>query len=416
MEIEWRQRHRAGYARDGRHALARFAGGERDGYFLRRALELLRSYTESPLAQITDLQTDEVMVRLAIELYHQLHNLGFYPQIAALWPLLAILAQRLPDPAPYAELVKQRAIALSVQGANEQVKALYGALTGSAIFARLSLRMQTDILTSAATWQVWAGDLHEGERLLQRCLTLTEPYLHLKTHTLTDANGRRSATYSIPLWEARAYALNQLGAVAFFRGEFEQAAKHYHACRQVFLAHGEAENLACVADQSQGRLLLHWRRADDGIPVLAHGLAIRRRRQEAEAVALNLLYLAAAHLECQQLGVAEPLLNEAMQDCRALEHGYGAVLCHLYFGQLALIQGDVQATVAQWRQVLALLRTVEMPLVELRILVCYLPCLLYKGQWRLFVAASRQLIRSIRRQRLGPVTVWRLAWRFGLRM
>ncbi|MEZ4735639.1 MAG: hypothetical protein R3E79_51775 [Caldilineaceae bacterium] len=102
------------------------------------------------------------------------------------------------------------------------------------------------------------------------------------------------------------------------------------------------------------------------------------------------------------------LLTEALPTVRATDNRRDSALCHLYFGQLELLRGRRAAGLAQWRQALAYLQTVHMPLVEQRVFIHYSPWLLSIGELTMFQAVIRQLYSSLRQQALQPMDWGRL--------
>jgi Tfp pilus assembly protein PilF len=407
MEVRWRQRQWAGYARDAQAALARASVAQQDPTFCKAVLDLLRTYVESPRPEEMPAAVDEAIARLAIGMYHRLHFMGHWQQMAYLWRHLAAFARQLPDATFFAELIKQQALIVSSLGRTQESQRLYQTLVQDAAFARLPIRMQADMLVNVGTSALWTGDLRRAERLLHQTLALTEPDTSTARQPFDSNSVLNIATFAAQLWESRAYAFNQLGCLAMFRGQFDQAERYYRSCLAIFLQQGEAENLACVAYQALGRLWLYAGRTAEAIPILEQGLAIRRRWLEQEGIATNEVYLGAAYLATGNLRRAEASLQEALRVAQTVQSATIQILAHLYFGQLALCRLQPAATAIHWQQALALLRTTDLPLIEQRVLLGYLPWL-WRHQWRLAWQATRQLAYSAWRQRLGPQVLWRL--------
>ena len=409
MEVDRQQAYIAAYAREAHGALQRFVAGERDDAFLLRALELIRTYLHVPRLATSPQPTDLPIIRLAQALQCHLFDRGFWRQLILLWPQLIDVAAHLGEPLIHAELVKQLAIIKANQGDSRATDLLYTSLLHSPQFPQLPAALQADVLHQVGTTLAWQGKLAQAHILLDQVLTLVEQHPIDPDHrNQTDRYGVRSGLDVTPMWESKAYALNQLGNVAMFQGKFRLAECRYTACWTILNEYGEAENLACVAHQALGWLWLHWHQPKRAIPVLEKGIAIRRRRQERENVAINLVYLAAALLQQQQLDRAEPLLTEALPILRASGNRRDTGLCHLYFGQLALLRGQRIAAIEQWQQALAHLQTVHTPLVEQRIFMQYSLWLLAVGEITMLRKVSHQLYTSLRQQGLQPMDWGRL--------
>lgn len=409
MEIDRQQAYILAYGRETRGALQRFITGERDNAFLLRALELIRTYLHLPRLATEPLPTDLDVVRLAQAIQSHLFDRGFWRQILALWPPLIALAEQLSEPLIYTELVKLLAMIRDRQGDGGETSLLYTDLLHSSQFLQLPVEIQADVLQQVGTTLVWQGKLAQAHILLNQVLALVEQHSVVQSQrNQVDRYGVRSSLDVTPLWESKAYALNQLGNVALFQGKFVQAERLYTACWQTLNEHGEEENLACVAHQALGRLWVHWRWPDQAIPVLEKGIAIRRRRQEQEGVAINLLYLAAALMHHRQVDRAELLLTEALPILRMIGNRRDTGLCHLYFGQLEILCGRRTAALDQWWQALAHLQTVHTPLVEQRIFMQHSLWLLSIGEMAMLRDLAYQLYNSFRQQGLKPLDLGRL--------
>jgi hypothetical protein len=157
MEVRWRQRQWAGYARDAQAALARAAVAQQDPTFCKAVLDLLRTYVESPRPDEMPAAVDEAIARLAIGMHHRLHFMGNWQQMAYLWRHLATFARQLPDATLFAELIKQQALIVSSLGRTQESQRLYQTLVQDATFARLPIRMQADMLVNVGTSALWTG-------------------------------------------------------------------------------------------------------------------------------------------------------------------------------------------------------------------------------------------------------------------
>jgi tetratricopeptide (TPR) repeat protein len=411
VEVNWRDRHWQGYAREARAALARALAGEQDLAFDKRVLELIRTYVESPRSEAVPADVDEAIVRLAICLHYRLHHTGHWRQLAYLWPHLVSLARDMPDVTLLAQLTKQQAITVGSFGTGQAAQRLYHQLVQDVAFARLPIRMQVDILVNVGTSTLWAGELRRAEPLLHQALMRVQAWEVGAQNGFctpsTPDTGPFAQRFAAQLWESKVYALNQLGCLALFRGQFDEAERYYRRCLALFLQQGEAEGLACVAYQALGRLLLYQGQISEAIPLIERGLAIRRRRLEQEGIATNLVYWGAAHLAAGDLNCADTALQEALALAQHLQSATVQILAHLYFGQLALCSGNPAAAASHWQQALVLLRSTDLPLVEQRVWLIKLPWL-WRHQLDLACRVTGQLARSAWRQRLGPLDLWRL--------
>jgi tetratricopeptide (TPR) repeat protein len=406
VAVEQQQIYLNAYQREARNALQRFINGECADTFLLQALEHIRTYLQIPRRSTTPLLADSDIARLAQAIQTHLFDRGFWRQLLALWPPLITLAEQLPEPIIYAELVKQLAMIKDRQGDGEATHLLYTKLLTSPQFPKLPIALQADVLQQRGTTLVWQGELTTARSLLDQVLSLVQQHpIDQAPRSHADQYGVRSNLEVTPLWESKAYALNQLGNIAMFQGRFKQAERLYIACWQTINKQGEAENLACVAHQALGRLWLHWGRVEQAMPILEKGIAIRRRRQDRAGVAINLIYLAAALLQERQLDQAEALLTEALPITRSIDNRRDTGLCHLYFGQLDLLCHRHSDALAQWQQALTYFQTVHTPLIEQRVFIFYSPWLLLIGERAMLRTVTNQLFKSLRQQGL-TTTDW----------
>ena len=413
MEVAWQQAYVAAYASEASCALQRFIAGERDPDFVAQALQLVRTYLAIPAQQRQQPATDLAIAHLARAMQQYLHDRGYWHDITALWPVLSNLVHGQQQPQLYTELMKQLGIIHDRQGDQIAAAQLYTRLINDSVFRQVPLAMQIDVRHQFGTMLVWQGKLRQARQTLEQVLT------HIAQHPVdptarneVDCYGARASFHVTPLWESKAYTLNQLGNIAMFQGKFAQAEALYKCCWETLIQHGEADNLACVAHQALGRLWTHWQQPAKARPLLVQGIAIRRRRQDEEGTAVNLLYLADAALQIGAMIEAEQWLNAALPILQAIGDRRDLALCHFYFGHLAWTRGKQGDACLQWQQGLDYLQTVHMPLVEQAPLSRHLLDLLFSGEWALFLRATKQFIQTMRQQKLTGADLWRLYKRF----
>ncbi len=342
MEVDWGRHQIERYGQDAERLLNCFLAGERDATFLARSLDLLRTYLQSVsyrrraldddatpgdnAARAVDMAADSAVVKLATILHQHLQDLGHWHQIVSLWPALIDVARKLPDPLLHVETVNQLAATRDRQGHAEEAQALFERIISAATFEQLPLLKRANTLVMAGSCYLWHGDHLRAEQLLGRCLAICRQSSsqHALRNPLPISHADRFGVYASgmrhPLWHNEGFVLSQLGNLAMFRGDFTRAHRYFDECLTLFEANGEADNLACVAYQAIGRLLLYERRFAEASLMLARGLAIRRHRREGEHVAANSIYLAAAQLGCGQMEVAETLLTDALPHSRAIDN------------------------------------------------------------------------------------------------
>ncbi len=412
MEVDWAQRQLASYAFDGQQIFQRLVKGEANQVVVERALDLLRTYLSIP-AYVQSLQlVDETMVRLAWALHIDVHPRGYWDEICLLWPHIQLVAKRLPDPAHYAEVTRHLAITKNDRGEGEAAQQLYEDLLASPHFEQITLDQQADILHQLGVCYIDQGKYVCAQQVLTRCLTLAEPP--------SDASNIRDSAADLQcrisharcaaalVWESKAYAHNQLGNMALSHGDFATARRHYTESLRLFTGHGEAHNLACVAYQALGRLLVIQAKYAEATSLLEKNLIIRRRRSEKKGSAYAAAYLADAYLRAGRLTAAEPLLNEALAACGDLHDRRGITLCHLYFGYLEQARGHRQAALDQWQQAKELAVAVPVLSVELQVLTALWVGLLRAGRLHEWWFTMIHLYRNIRQQELGTLAAWRL--------
>jgi tetratricopeptide (TPR) repeat protein len=387
VEIDWVKHQLDHYSSDGEHALRRLLKSEVGDFFLERSFNLLTSYLSIPTHITLNHRSTEIMTRLAQTLHPHMASRGYWSEISFWWSKVAMIAEQLPDAAIKAQIVKQLAITKNDQGEAKEAQHLYEQLTAWPEFDLLSHYLQADILHQVGVCYLRQGSYKQAKEALTRCLAVSDEYNHL---------------------ELKAYALNQLGNIFMLQGSFGKARRCYEESLATFEANGESDNLACVAYQSLGRLLVLQRHFAEAISLLEQGLAIRRRRREQGGTANNAIHLATAYLGLDRLHDAESLLNEALQTCRDLNDRRGMALCYLAFGHLEAKRGENNAAIAQWQQALDVLSIVPMPSIELEVLAALLPQLLRAGRIRETLLALVRLLSNFRQQGLGPIAVGRL--------
>lgn len=418
MEINWVQYQLDAYAANAKQVVEWLQNDALESDSIELALGLTATYLDIASKAKSGPDVSEVVIVLAVSLYRHIQPAGRWNTIAVLWPRLVEITQMLPCPELHAETVMQLAITKNNQGAVQEAQQLYERLIHSAIFYGLPVHQQVNVWHHLGVCYLRQGFYSQAKVAFQRCLKDADdqPAIAQYTEGRLHVEGVNRGVPAPSLWEIQAYALNQLGNIALFHGDFTQAHQYYQDSLALFNAHGEKDNLACVSYQSLGRLYVFQRKFALAIPVLQKGLAIRRRRHELEGTASNAVHLATAYLECDRLREAEPLLNEALRIYKELNDRQGVALCHLAFGRYALKQRQRREAVVHWQQSLDILATFQMPAIELQVLVLLLPQLLYLGHLR---EAQRYLIRfldTLCKHNLNPIILCRLAFAFVLRL
>ncbi len=409
MEITWRQRYLAAYQHEADCARALFVGGERDPDFLLHMLHLVRTYLAIPGDQRHCAAVDLAVARLAEAIHAPLHARGYWSEISTLWPVLGALARQHTVLHLYVELGKQAAITHDCQGESAAADQLYTQLIADPCFTQIPRALQVDVLHQFGTTLVRKGELRQAHLLLSQVLTqIAQLPVPSTERNRGDLYGIRGSFQETPLWECQAYTLNQLGNIALFRGEFALAERLYRECEAILLRHDEADNLCCVAYQALGRLWIYRHQPAKAVPFFVRALAIRRRWQEEEGSAFNLLYLAKAYL---QMGLAERAAAQLMEVLPLLQRlgsRRDLALYHLYFGQLAWIQSRRPAAYSHWHQALDYLLHVHLPLIEQTPLLRYLHRLPFTGKRALLRRTVGQILRTVRQQQLTLFDLWRL--------
>ncbi len=407
----WRQQLNAAYRHDAQCALAQVSSSAIDAQFIERILELLRTYVEIPGVAEEPQPADGAMLQLAQMAAGHIAHMGYWRQMNYLWPKLCTLAEFTGDADLYINFAKYHAIVKGRQTDGQAGFALYTQLIRHPAFQHAAAALQADILAHYATNLLWTGQRIAAAPLLQRCLSLTDSYAEAPAvPEPVSPYDRQVNRIAAPLWETRAYTLNQQGVLHMFCGEFGHAQRRFDEMLVIFLARNEGNNLACVAYQAIGRLCLYAGDYRAALTTLDQGLQIRQARNDREGIAINAIYVAAAYLGLAQLVEVERLLNSAMTICRELDNTHDLALCHLYLGELAFQQGQSAQARSHWQAVTTIAPHVVLHFVELRPWLRYLPPLLWRGELTLCWRLLATLWRSTRHDQLTINALWRFLW------
>lgn len=387
MEINWQQYQLERYRCDGEQMLQRLAAGNASDFLFECALNLLANYLSVSEFSDPNPLLDEAMVKLANALYPDVWPRGYWQQFSVWWPQLAHIAKHFPDLTLKVKIVHQLCIIKNNLGEGKKALELCESLVNSAEFPLVSSFEQASILHQFGLFHLRQGNYTEATQALTRSLHISNAHNH---------------------WQTKGFALNQLGNVAMFKGNFKQARRYYEESLTTFEIHDGDEELACVAYQSLGRCLVLQRQFKEAIPLLEKGLTIRQRWGEVEGTATNAVHLSEAYLECGRLTEAEQLLNTAISICKDIPYLRGLALCYLGFGHLEVKRGNRDLAHTQYCQALAVLDKSPMPQIELKVLVDWIPQLLLSGRMREFLKVFMRLFSTIRRQELDTTAIWRL--------
>lgn len=408
-EINWHDHALEQYRRDAEQAIDWARGNVPDRVLIARVLELLRTYVEVPGVGERPQFADEQMLSLALHTIGRIRRMGYWREMNDLWPQLCKIAELAGDVDRYLIFVKYMATAKGNVGEKAEELAIYAQLLAHPRFPAATPTLQANLLITHAVTLLWNGRRQEAAPLLQRCLAITNPDAQASNrgehHQDADVYLGLGNT---PLWETRAYALNQQGVLHMFCGEFSTARRRFAEMHAIFQAHGEAGNLLCVAQQAIGRLLLYERKYADALDLLTQGYAVRQRWNDREGIAVNAIYMAAARIGLQQFDVAKTLLTSALGICHDLENRHDLALCHLYFAHLALRQQNLESALVHWQELATLAPDIVLHFVEVRGLIRKVPVLFRCGEWALAWQLLKLLWQSVRNDQL---TV-RMGWRF----
>lgn len=409
-EVDWQLHLQERYCYEATLALENFLAGKVERIFIERLLALLYTYTAVPRVEELPCLADESMLLLARAIAGHLIAMGYWQPLLLLWPQLCQIAQYSTDPIMYVVLFKHLALVKGRQS-TEAGMLVYQQLIADKRFTHVQPQLQVDILVNYATNLLWHGKPTRAEPLLLHCLALTAlGATQSEESYVKDRHGLRLGDWLATLWELRAYALNQLGVLQMFSGNFVAAQQCFDECLALLVAHDEVDNLACVAYQSSGRLLLYQRRYATALPILESGLTIRNRWQDAEGIAVNSIYLAAAQLKLKNFSQAERLLHKAIALCRELDNTHDFALCQLYLGELAFQRRQYAQARIHWRDVTTIATQVILHFVELRPWLRYLFPLLLRGEFVLCWLIIATLWRSTRHDQLSLRALWRFLW------
>jgi len=418
MEVNWEQHQLEGYMRDSQRILRRLQSGNENRFLAERALDLLRTYVNIPADLPNRSEADENIAKLAEILYVYIQTYGYWETICLLWPKIQCIARSLPDPSIYAQLVKQRAIVKNDRGEVHQSQVLYDELLNPLNLTRLSPEQQADIFHQAGVCAYQQGHYAQAWQMFIACLAVqdaTENCPEVATQSQRHQQGYalRVQTAAPPIWESHAYALNQLGNIAFyFRGNFKAAQQYYEASLQIFRAHNEVNNLACVVYQSLGSLYVVQGRFATAVTLLEKNFEIRQHRGEKSGSAHAAIYLAAAYLGQQRLDEAEVLLSNAMKTCHELQNQRYQALCHLYWGYLYRKRGDYPSAIAQWQQAETIVNSIPVPAIDLQVLAALATGLFHIGHFGELMTIVLRLYANTRQQSLGPLAAGRLLFHY----
>ncbi|MCB0111728.1 MAG: tetratricopeptide repeat protein [Caldilineaceae bacterium] len=343
---------------------------ELDHEFIQTILVLLRNYVETPGVGDYSQPADEKILRLAQLIISRIRRMGYWQDMNYLWPKLCAIAEHIENANLYVIFFKFMATAKGYVGNVNEELAAYSQLINHPRFQDVTPTLQANVLITYATALVWRGQRDIAAQLLQACLALTDvasPW-HQGQHGQAAAEHRLELG-NTPLWETRSTVLNQRGVLHMFCGEFALAYRYFDEMSIIFQQHSEDDNLACIAHQAVGRLLLYEKRYSEALDLLTQGLVIRRRWIDREGIAVNSIYIAAAHIGLYQLDAAEEFLNEALKICHDLNTQHDLALCHLYFGMLARRRGQPEQVNYHWYELVTVAKRVVVHFVELRMLL-----------------------------------------------
>jgi len=407
----WRTHLQQHYRHDAASAIQYTLTNEPDRIFIERVLELLRTYVEVPNVGLQPQPADEEMLRLAQLTAAPMRRMGYLQEMNYLWPKLSVIAEMTGDIELYIIFVKFMAVAKGAVGEWEQAFGVYEQLVQHPHFQNATPALQANVLITHATALVWHGRCMMAMPLLQQCLALTQMGA---LPTLDAHNGHREdvpiKVGNTPLWETRAYALNQLGVLKMFSGEFTAAYDYFAEMYALFLAHGEEDNLACIAHQAIGRLYLYAKKYREADAQVAEGLPIRRRWNDREGIAVNTIYMAAAQIGLRHFARARPLLDEALAICTSLENPHDLALCHLYLGLSAWGAHQSDHALSHWQETVTLANEAQLHFVEIRLLIPLLPALFCRGHLLLSWQLLKMLWQSALNDQLSVASLWRFMW------
>lgn len=401
-QLAWHRHMLNGYRQDAEQAMPRALSGDPDPIFIGRVLELLRTYVEVPTVGEVAQPTDRPLLDLAHVVAGRVVRLGYWQQMSYLWPKLCRLAEFTHDADLYIDFTKYLAIVQGRQGDGQDGFARYQQLISHPYFQQATPDLQADILSHFATLLLWAGQRQRAATLLQRCLALTTAYDRAIEIPPADTTyDRRINMGAAPLWETRAYALNQQGVLHMFCGEFSLAHQCFIEMRAIFLQQQEENDLLCVYHQARGRLLLYEGNYTQACTLLTAGYTIRQARQDREGVAVNAIYLAAAQIGLQQLERAEALLADALPLCQELDNYHDLALCHLYLGLLAYHRAQHDQACVHWQAMATIAARIAIHFVEVRTLINIIPQLIWRGSLMQAEQLTKILWKSIQTDQLG---------------
>ncbi|HMN28018.1 MAG TPA: hypothetical protein PKE45_07670 [Caldilineaceae bacterium] len=393
MEVDWPQHQLDRYAADATLLEQRLQQGT-EPYLLGLAFDLIRTYISMPRERQAPGTADVAITRLARRIYHPLQQSGAWSEILYLWPLLCQIAAHMSERETARRLTVQLAVVQNNCGFHAAAEAHYTSLITATEFSDLSSVWQAEILHQLCTCCLDQSKYANAQRFLEHGLRVTAGH-NLAIDALAS-NLRPTMPQPEPsLWELRTYLLNLCGNLALLRGEFRKARRAYEEALVIYQEHGEEENLACVAYQSLGRLLLHERKFEAALLILEKNHQVCRRRGVREGLVGSNIFLAAALIGLGRYDPAEALLREALAESKAMDNPVGLAHCLFYWGQLAAKIGHCEEAIAEWQRTLKTLQSVQCPLIELPALVGLGHALIATGRIRASLPVLVRIVRHL---------------------
>jgi len=414
MEVDWGFYQLCAYGMDARRVLQKLEPLEADACFVRKALDLIRTYLTAPRAHgaaaCIQSEVDASMVRLVWNLHSDANRHGFWHEICVIWEQMRPIARGLPDVTGFAEITRQLAIIRNNRGESREAQQLYEELLSLPEFDELLPNQQADVLHQMGVCYRTQGDYRRAEQVLIRCIQMaqqnadqqdagsTDAYIQARYHDVPHK--RRNAAARI--WQSQAFALNQLGHIALSKGKFARAREYYTRCWDMFVAHGEEENLACIAYMGLGMLLVEEQRFAEARSFLQRNLQIRRRIGDEGIAARAAIHLAAAHIGCGHSEQAESLLSDAFRVSKALDDREHIAHCHLLYGYLDAQHERPEAALAEWQTVRTMLHDGLAPLLLRKASAAQQLQYLRLGQIQASLSALNALLNSLASANLLP--------------
>lgn len=368
-EPEWGKRLQKGYLHDSLTLAKIVDEGAYEPFMFEDLVGLIRTYCELPEQVDRDVRVDSSMVDLVRSSAGYFHHGAGWRQMLELWPIMLRRAAELGDSYAELELGMERAVVLDRIGESRKAQELFGRLMNTPAFDGSPTALMTETLLHLGTSHLWRGNHPAATEYLNRALNLLCQETPADEEPVRkDRRGIRMGGRPAPLWEIKAYVLNQLGNLAMFRNRDQEAERFFQASHDLFVAEDGTENLLCVAYQSLGRFRLYRKRYDEAVGFLERGIAIRRWRGDMEGLAASSIYLAGSLLGLGRIEQAEASLEEALSICRQLGHERDEALCHLYLGQVSNLRGMTSQAIAHWTILLERAERIYFHSMELQLL------------------------------------------------